>query len=294
LIIITIDGLNWKVAKEYFMDLFPVQSTRMVKNNVRVYTNTAEMGSPTVVGLFCLWTGRKPRDFHPSVFARLGKIKLGFKEENYPIKFIDKQNKEMDTIFNYFDKCKIQGTHNGPCPYLDDWIQSDKDTTNESYFLSFTNLADNVIQLESEDLVQFREFAIKDWDLLHIHTGIGKLGILQPGPYEQCNLYAVNEYEHHRRDKADKKRIWINGMIRYKYVIQHIINDMIKDEVVIVTADHGTMLDEPLTPEQIDDVPLIVNKKVDLSDINYQWDIKKLILRLKEEYDDKKEKSSTD
>ena len=251
MIILTIDGLNWEVAQKYFMDLFEVQSTRMIRNNVRLYTNTSEMGSPTVVGLTCLWTGRKPRDFHPHIFARLGKIKYGHKEENYPIRFIDRNEEPMDTLFNHFEKCKVQATHNGPCPYLDDWIQEDKFDEHKSYFLSFTELGDNVTTLESEDLVQFREFCLKDWDLLHIHTGIGKLGILQPGPYEQCNLYAVNEYEHHRRNKAEKKVIWINGMIRYKWVIQNVIIPMIsKDEVVVVTADHGTMLEEPFTPEQ--------------------------------------------
>jgi phosphopentomutase len=72
-------------------------------------------------------------------------------------------------------------------------------------------------------------------------------------------------------------------MLRYKYVIQHIINEMIKDQIVVVTADHGTGLVDPVTPEQIDEIPLIVNRQVDLSDINYQWDVKKLILRLHEE-----------
>ena len=43
-------------------------------------------------------------------------------------------------------------------------------------------------------------------------------------------------------------------------------------------------MDPPLTPEQIDDIPIIVNRNVNLDDINYQWDIKKLILRLKNEH----------
>lgn len=282
MIIITIDGLNWLVAKDYFNDLFEVQSMKKNINNVREFSATVEGGSPTVLGLYCLWSGTPINDFHPDCFARLGLIKKGHEEENYPIPFMDKNGNKLDTIFNYFNKCKVQATHNGPCPYLDSWIQKDKYKTYDSYFQSFTQLGDNVEQLPSEDLIQFKEFARRDWDLLHIHTGIGKLGILQPGPYEQTRLFTVNKYEEFRKDKPVKRQIWINGIIRYKYVIQHVIDEMIKDQIVVVSADHGTGLWAPVTNDQIDEVPLIVNRDVDLSDINYQWDIKKLIIRLKE------------
>lgn len=273
MICITIDGLNWDVTKEHFMDLFPNQSIKMIRNNVRVFTNNVQGGSPTPVGLFCLWGGTKIKDFYPKLLARTGLIKDGIRQENYPIHFIDKNGKKIDSVFNHFNKCKVQIRHSGPCPYKN----------NENYFQCFTELGDNVTLLESEDMAQFREFAIHDWDFLHIHTGIGKIGVLEPGPYEQCRLEAVKEYEEFRKNKPLKRKIWIAGMLRYKYVIQHIINEMIKDQIVVFTADHGTGLVDPVTPEQIDEIPLIVNRQVDLSDINYQWDVKKLILRLHEE-----------
>ena len=43
------------------------------------------------------------------------------------------------------------------------------------------------------------------------------------------------------------------------------------------------MMDIPFTEDQIDEIPLIVNRKVDLSDIHFQSDVKKLMLRLKNE-----------
>ena len=77
MIIITIDGLNWRVASELFTDLFQTQSTKKIYNDVRLYTQDVSGGSPTVVGLFCLWGGKRPRQFHPSIFAPIGQIKHG-------------------------------------------------------------------------------------------------------------------------------------------------------------------------------------------------------------------------
>ena len=59
------------------------------------------------------------------------------------------------------------------------------------------------------------------------------------------------------------------------------IQEMNPNETIIISSDHGTWTDMPYDDRQIDEIPIIVNRKVDLSDIKYQWDIKKLILRLK-------------
>ena len=71
-------------------------------------------------------------------------------------------------------------------------------------------------------------------------------------------------------------------MIRRFGYLLHCIEQMTND-VIIVCSDHGTNLGGEDPAKVIDELPLIVNREIDLSKINYQWDIKSLILKLKDE-----------
>ena len=53
------------------------------------------------------------------------------------------------------------------------------------------------------------------------------------------------------------------------------------DETIIISSDHGTLVDMPYSHNQIDEIPLIVNRDVDLDNFKYQWQVKELILKLK-------------
>jgi hypothetical protein len=136
---------------------------------------------------------------------------------------------------------------------------------------------------ECEEYCIFLETAKQDYDLFWIHTSIIKTGVMMPGPYEQGRIPSVIPYDQVRKDKPLKKSVYEFGLQRYKQVIRYLYGLCKPQETFIITSDHGTLVDLPMTPEQIDEIPLIVNKNVDLSDVNYQWDVKDLILRLKDE-----------
>jgi len=68
MIVVSIDGLNWKYAKKYFTNFFPEQSMKKVKTNVRFFSNK---GNPTTLGLGCLWSGKKIKSFDNNMYYKV-------------------------------------------------------------------------------------------------------------------------------------------------------------------------------------------------------------------------------
>ena len=267
MIIIGIDGLNWESALEYFNDVFPNQNMKMIYNNVRRYTNTPDKPQPTLTGLLCMLSGEKIRDFDENLLQRFNPIY----NENKPFNFIKKDGTPMELLFEAFEKPKIQYSHQGVNPYC-----------NEEYFKYWTSLRPHVKICPSEEWCIFPELFKKDYDLFHIHSEIGKVGVLQHGPYEQGRIPAMIPFEKIRKDKPFTKEVYLFGLKRWKYIIKEYISKMLPEETIVITSDHGTSLELPLNPKHIDEIPLIVNRDIDMSDIKFQWDFKKFIFRLKE------------
>ena len=227
-----------------------------------MFTNTPEGGQPTFVGLTCMWSGVKPKEFDENLFAR--------HKDNRPFKWIKKDGTKMDLIWDYFEKPKFQARYQGPNPYCN----------GEEYF-KYNQSLENVKRCPTEELCIFSEVHKKDYDFFWHHSSIIKSGVFLPGPYDQGRIPSLIPYDIIRKDKELKRKVYIFGITRYREVIRY-IQDM-TDEIIVVSSDHGTMVDKPFTPDQIDEIPVIVNRKnIDMSDINFQWDFKKLILRLKE------------
>ena len=107
-------------------------------------------------------------------------------------------------------------------------------------------------------------------------------GFIKHGPYEQGRNPVAIPYQEWRKDKPFKKKVYMFGLNRFKFMME-MLQDMCPDETIIVTADHGTGLEVPVPFCAIDECPIIVNDEVDLSDINFQWDVKKLLLELIDE-----------
>jgi len=259
MIVITVDGLNWRAAEKFYKDLFPVQSMKKIYNNVRRFSHK---GNPTTLGLGCLWSGEPISKFHENLYYKVS-------EENRAVEWKLKNGQPMDLIFNHFSSPKFYEKVAGPSPYHN--------------FETYQHEYDNVPakKVECEEYCIFLETAKRDYDLFWIHTSIIKTGVMMPGPYEQGRIPSVIPYDVIRKDKELKKKVYEFGIKRYKQVIRYLTELARKDEIFIITSDHGTMMDIPFTEDQIDEIPLIVNGKVDLSDIHYQSDVKKLILRLK-------------
>jgi hypothetical protein len=134
-----------------------------------------------------------------------------------------------------------------------------------------------------EELSIFSEVAKNDWDLFWIHTSIVKTGVLSIGPYEMGRHPAIIPYDEIRKDKQFKKEVFLIGVKRYREVCKYLLN-IRPDEIIVISSDHGTWTDIPYSDDQIDEIPVIVNRNIDLSNVNYQWDIKMLLLELQKKY----------
>lgn len=265
MIILTIDGLNFKYAQKYYSNLFPKQSMRMIKCDVRMHS---DRGNPTTLGLGCLWSGERIRRFHNNLYYKIS-------EENRPVEWKLNNEKNMDLVFSYFNNPKFYEKVAGPSPYHN----------NEIYNKEYENVPAK--KVECEEYCIFSEVAKQDYDLFWIHTSIIKTGVMMPGPYEQGRIPSVIQYDIIRKDKSLKKRVYEFGIMRYREVIRYLQQLAKPDEIFIITTDHGTLVDvnEPLAP-QIDETPLIINRDIDLSSVNFQWDVKDFILKLKENYEE--------
>ena len=104
-----------------------------------------------------------------------------------------------------------------------------------------------------------------------------------PGPYEMGRIPSLIQYDTIRKDKNLKRKVYEFGIKRYKEVIRY-IEELSGNQTILITSDHGTWVDLPYDDTQIDEIPIIVNREIDLSDTNFQWNVKELILRLKNEY----------
>ena len=161
----------------------------------------------------------------------------------------------------------------GPNPYAN----------NKEIWKHFDRLKDLGVKFcPSEELCIFNEASKNDYDLFWIHSSIVKGAVFFPGAYEGGRIPSIMPYDEIRKDKNLKREIYRFGIKRYKQVIKY-IQEMKPNETIIICSDHGTLTHTPFTPEQIDEIPLIINKKINIDDINYQWDVKKLILDLKNE-----------
>lgn len=263
MIIVTVDGLNWEYAKKYYSDIFPEQSMGMMRCDVRMFDHIPTAG-PTANGLACMWSGERIKSFHPTF------LEAKHSENNIPYVWELKNGKKMDLLWNYFKNPKFYFRHQGPS-WQDDY---------KELFKHFHSL-ENVKRCPSEELCVFSEAMKKDYDLFWIHSAIVKGGVFMPGCYEQGRIPALMTYDEVRKNKPLKKETYVFGIRRYVEVIKY-LQEMLPDELFVISADHGTFVDPPWTPEQIDNIPVIVNKKdVDMSKLRFQWDFKKFILGLK-------------
>lgn len=264
MIVISIDGLNWRAAEEVYKDLFKEQSQKKIYCNVRSLTEQQQFNA-TPPGLITLWSGVHTKNLDGNIFRKTF-------DNNNPIEFIDKNKIPLDLVFNHFKRCKLYEKVIGPNPYAD----------NTEYWTHYNNLKNMGVKfVPSEELCIFSEVAKRDYDLFWIHSSIVKGAVPFPGPYENSRIPSLISYDIIRKDKQLKRDVYMFGIRRYKEVIKYLL-DINPNEIILITSDHGTMIDIPMTTDQIDEIPVIVNRNVDLSDINYQWDIKRLILRLKE------------
>ena len=261
MIIVTVDGLNWETAEEMYQDVFDEQSMRMIKCNVRQFTNQYGYNA-TPPGLITLFSGKKTKLLHKNIFRK------SF-ENSSPIDFIDINENPLDMIWHHFDKCKMFEKILGPSPYHNGKI----------FWHHFDKLKDIGVKfVPCEELCIFSEANKNDYDLFWIHSPIVKGGIFFPGPYEAGRVPSLLEYDVIRKDKNLKREVYRCGVRRYKEVLRY-LHDIKPDEIIIVSADHGTLTTLPFNEKQIDEIPVLINRKVDLSDIKYQWDFKKLVLR---------------
>jgi len=267
MIIISIDGLNWKYAKDLYKDIFKEQSMRMIRCDVRPFSMQGVSATP--IGLTCLWSGERIKNLHPDFFTR-------FTDKYKTESFIweDRFGNKLDLVWDHFDKSKFFEKVVGDSPY-----------SGEQVWKFYHSLEDKgVKRVPCEELCIFAEAARDDYDLFWIHSSIVKGAVMFPGPYELGRLPSLKTYDEIRKDKALKKEVYLWGVRRYREVIKY-IEELSGYQTILITSDHGTLTDLPFTNDQIDEIPLIVNRDVDLSDIKYQWDIKKCILRLKEDFE---------
>jgi len=263
MIVITVDGMNWKTASEVYKDTFHKQSMKMIKCNVRMLTSPYGTNA-TPPGLVTLWSGINTKKLHSNIFRK------SF-EDGSLIEFIDINGNPLDMVWNHFNRSKLYEKCLGPNPYKN----------NEVYWKHYQNLFKlNVKFVSCEEMCIFSESIKKDYDLFWIHTSIVKSAVMVPSPYEGGRIPSLIPYDTIRKDKSLKKEVYMMGIRRYREVIKYLA-EMNPDQSILITSDHGTLVDLPYSDEQIDEIPLIVNREVDLSDVNYQWDIKNLILRLK-------------
>ena len=266
MIIITLDGLRHDYAEEYLKDIFPVESRKKIKNTVQYHTNTPGKGQPTVVGLVSMWSGVRPKYFHENLMHHIDPKY----NQNIPYEFKLNNDKPMDLIWDHFKKGYLLTNAWGPNPMCN----------NEQCFAHMDNLPCN--RRPCDELGFWRDIATLDYDLYWFHCTYIEYGFIKHGPYEQGRNPVVRPYSEWRRDKDFKKQVYTFSLKRFRFMID-MLNSM-TDDIIIITSDHGTGLDYNMKQEDIDDIPVIVNRDVDLSDINFQWDIKRLILRLKDNY----------
>jgi len=262
MLVISIDGLNWKYASEIYKDLFKTQSSRMIRCDVRVFSMRGVSATP--IGLTCAWSGERIKNLHPCFFTRFDDK---YKKESFIWK--DKNGNDLDLVWNHFKHPKFFEKVVGDSPYAGEQIWK------------FYHSLPNVKRVPCEELCIFAEAARKDYDLFWIHSSIVKGGVMFPGPYELGRLPALIPYDDIRKDKPLKKDVYLCGIRRYKEVIRW-LEELSGGQTIVVTSDHGTLVDvnEPLAP-QIDNIPLIVNRKIDLEEVRFQWNLKDLILKLK-------------
>ena len=179
MIVITVDGLNWRAAEKFYKDLFPVQSMKKIYNNVRRFSHK---GNPTTLGLGCLWSGEPISKFHENLYYKVS-------EENRAVEWKLKNGQPMDLIFNHFSSPKFYEKVAGPSPYHN--------------FETYQHEYDNVPakKVECEEYCIFLETAKRDYDLFWIHTSIIKTGVMMPGPYEQGRIPSVIPYDVIRNNK---------------------------------------------------------------------------------------------
>lgn len=262
MILVTVDGLNWEYAQRYYDDIFPEQSMKMIRNNVRTFN-----AGPTGIGLTCLWSGEKIKNFHNNLFMNMTE------EDNKPKKFLKKNKESMDLIWQHFNNTKYYEKSVGPSPY----------DNNKEYWKQYDELKKFGVRFcKCEELSIFTEVAKQDYDFFHIHSAIIKFGTFSCGPYEQGRNPGLLTYDEIRHNKSLKKKVYEFGIRRYVEVIKYLQQLAKPNELFIISSDHGTMVDLPFTSEQIDEIPIIVNRKINMDDIKFQWDVKKLILRLRD------------
>jgi hypothetical protein len=274
MIVIGIDGINWEIAEKWLKDLFPIQTMKMIKCNVREFSDTPEKGQPTVLGLACSWAGEKIKKFDSNIYNRLNPVNKTQEEDNYAIRYIDADGKDLDLIFNHFKRNKIFVSGHGPNPHCD----------MKEHFIYFSKVP-NAFEMPSEEMAFFYEVWKDDWDLFWFHTSICKTAGPWPGPYEQGKVPSLIPYDIIRKDKELKKKVFEFGVMRMKYIIK-CVHEMRPNDIIVVTTDHGSNLDTTYKQESIDDIFILVNKDINMDDINFQWDVKKLLLRLKSQYID--------
>ena len=115
MIIITIDGLNWKYAKDIYKDLFKEQSMRMIRCDVRPFSIQGVSATP--IGLTCLWSGERIKNLHPNFFTR-------FDDKYKKDSFIweDRYGNNLDLIWKHFKKPKFFEKVVGDSPYAGEQI----------------------------------------------------------------------------------------------------------------------------------------------------------------------------
>jgi len=233
---------------------------RMIRCDVRMYSHK---GNPTTLGLGCLWSGRRIREFHDNMYYHVS-------DDNRPVEWKLRDGTPMDLVFQYFKHPKFYEKVAGPSPYHN----------YETYNREYENVPAK--KVPCEEYCIFGEANRRDYDLFWIHTSIIKTGVMMPGPYEQGRIPSVIQYDIIRKDKPLKKKVYEFGIMRYAQAIKYLQELSRNDETFIITTDHGTLVDvdEPLPP-QIDEIPLIVNKDIDLSDTKFQWEVKDLICNIK-------------
>ena len=91
MIVITIDGLNWKYAKEMFKGTFKEQSMRMIRCDVRPFSMQGVSATP--IGLTCLWSGERIKNLHPDFFTRFDDK---YKTESF--KWEDRNGEPLDLV----------------------------------------------------------------------------------------------------------------------------------------------------------------------------------------------------
>jgi len=264
MIVITMDGLRWDKAEEFLQDIFPNQSMRMIKNTVQYYTNHPGIGQPTVVGLTTMWSGVKPKMFHENLMHHIDPKY----NQNVPYEFKLKNNKKMDLIWDHFDKGYLLTNAWGPNPMCN----------GEQFFSHMDNLPCE--RRPSDELGFWRDIVTLDYDLYWFHSTYIEYGYIKHGPYQQGRNPGIKPYSEWRKDKDFKRSVYEFGLKRFRFMID-MLNDM-TDDIVVISSDHGTGLSYDIKPSDVDEIPVIVNRDVDLSDINYQWDFKNLLLKLKD------------